>query len=142
MERAEFQKLVAEGFDRLPERVRRRIDNVALLIEDEPSADVRLREGLGESETLLGYYQGVPLSARGDLYGVGMTMPDTITIYQEPILDLADEECPPGAPDAEYREHVRRIVTETVWHEYAHHFGMDEGEVRAREAQRDSGRRP
>ncbi len=138
MEEAEFEKLVEEGYEQLPEWVRQKIKNVALLVEDEPNAEVRKKEGLGEDETLLGYYQGVPLTARGDLYGVGMVMPDTITIYRDPILDLADEECPPEAPEEEYHKHVRRIVAETVWHEFAHHFGMDEHEVREREEKRDS----
>ena len=62
-------------YERLPEWVRQKIKNVALLVEDEPSDEIRKKEGLGENETLLGYYHGVPLSARGDMYGVGMTMP-------------------------------------------------------------------
>lgn len=138
MNPGQFEQLVAEGYEQLPEWVRERIRNVALLIEAEPSAEVRQRERLGEDETLLGYYQGIPLSARGEHYGVGMTMPDTITIYQEPILDAADEACPPEASEEEYRECVRRIVAETVWHEFAHHFGMNEAEVRSREQKRDT----
>ena len=123
----EFEKLVAEGFERLPEWVRLKIKNVALLIENEPSEEVRKTEGLEDDETLLGYYQGIPLSARGDQYGVGVTMPDTITIYKLPILEAAKED----------NMDVRDVVAETVWHEYAHHFGMDEHEVRTREAERD-----
>jgi predicted Zn-dependent protease with MMP-like domain len=71
------------------------------------------------------------------MYGVGMTLPDTITLYRLPILDAAHEEAGENASDALYAEMVRKIVTETVWHEFAHHFGMDEEEVRSREAQRD-----
>lgn len=123
MRKKEFEKLVAEGYERLPDWVREKIHNVALLIEDEPSEEVREREGLGEDETLLGYYQGIPLSARGDHYGVGLTMPDTITIYMYPILEAAEED----------GDDVRDIVADTIWHEYAHHFGMDEHEVRERE---------
>ncbi len=122
----DFEQLVAEGYERLPEWVREKIKNVALLVEDEPSDEVREREGLGEDETLLGYYQGVPLSARGSEYGVGATMPDTITLYRLPI-----EEASGGNP-----EDIREIVADTVWHEFAHHFGMDEVEVRAREKER------
>ena len=139
MERTQFEKLVAEGYEKLPAWVREKIRNVALLVEDEPSDEVRKREGLGEDETLLGYYHGIPLTARGDFYGVGATMPDTITIYQEPILELADEETSQEAGDETYFENVRRIVAETVWHEFAHHFGMDEHEVRLREEKRDKG---
>lgn len=122
----EFEKLVAEGYERLPEWVREKIKNVALLVEDEPSEEVREREGLEEQETLLGYYQGIPLSARGSEYGVGATMPDTITLYRLPIEEAAGGNA----------EDIREIVADTVWHEFAHHFGMNEHEVRHRERER------
>jgi predicted Zn-dependent protease with MMP-like domain len=136
MEPDAFEQLVEEGYEKLPEWVREKISNVAILVEDEPSAEDRKLQGLPDDETLLGLYKGVPLTERGDLYGVGMTMPDTITIYKLPTLDMADEECPPDADDEAYREHVRRIVADTVWHEFAHHFGMDEHEVQMREETR------
>jgi predicted Zn-dependent protease with MMP-like domain len=127
MQRNEFEKLVAEGFDRLPEWVRQKIENVALLVEDEPSEEDCEAEGLGEGETLLGLYKGIPLSARGENYGVGMTLPDTITVYQIPIEEEALED----------GKDVRDVVAETIWHEFAHHFGMDEHEVREREEKRN-----
>ena len=128
MKRIDFEKLVAEGFERLPEWVREKIKNVALLVEDEPAGEDRKAEGLSDDETLLGLYKGIPLSARGDMYGVGMTMPDTITLYQIPIEEAAPED----------GKDVRDVVAETIWHEFAHHFGMDEGEVREREQKRDT----
>jgi len=136
MKKEVFEKLISEGFERLPEWVREKIKNVALLVEDEPSEEDRHREGLSDDETLLGLYKGIPLSARGEYYGVGMTMPDTITLYRLPILEAADEETPADASDEQYLENVRRIVSDTVWHEFAHHFGMDEHEVREREDRR------
>jgi predicted Zn-dependent protease with MMP-like domain len=126
MPRKQFETLVAEGYERLPQWVRDKIQNVALLVEDEPSDEERGAQGLSDDETLLGLYKGVPLSERGDLYGVGMTLPDTITLYQLPIEDAAEED---GIP-------VAQVVAETIWHEFAHHFGMDEGEVRGREQER------
>lgn len=126
MNRAEFEKLVSEGFERLPDWAREKIKNVALIVEDEPSAVVRRQERLRSDETLLGHYQGIPLSARGEGYGVGMTMPDTITLYQLPIEEAAEED---GLD-------VRDVVADTIWHEFAHHFGMDEDEVRNRERKR------
>ncbi len=128
MTRDEFEKMAEEGFLRLPEWVQAKIKNVALLVENEPSEEVRKREGLGEDETLLGYYQGIPLSERGEMYGVGVTMPDTITLFIEPILEAADED----------GRDVQEVIAETIWHEYAHHFGMDEDEVRAREELQNS----
>ena len=142
MERSEFEKLVGEGFEKLPQWVQEKIKNVALLVEDEPSEEVRRREGLGEHETLLGYYQGIPLTARGDMYGVGATMPDTITIYQMPIEEAALETLPNDGGRTSiidrgaFNEAVRKEVADTIWHEFAHHFGMDEHEVRSREEQK------
>jgi predicted Zn-dependent protease with MMP-like domain len=133
----EFEQLVEEGYEKLPEWVREKIDNVAILVEDEPSEEDRRQQGLGPEETLLGLYKGLPLTERGDLYGIGMTLPDTITIYKEPTLDMADEECPPEASDEEYKERVRGIVADTVWHEFFHHFGASEAEVQRREQERD-----
>lgn len=126
MRRGEFEKLVAQGFERLPEWVRKKINNVSILVEDEPSQEDREAEGLANDETLLGLYRGIPLSARGDTYG-GLVMPDTITLFQRPIEDAAAED---GLPVAE-------VIAETIWHEFAHHFGIDEEEVREREQRRD-----
>ncbi len=128
MPRKEFEKLVDQGYEQLPEWVRAKIKNVAVLIEDKPSIEVREREGLGEDETLLGYYQGVPLSERGEHYGIGGTMPDTITLYTVPIEEAARLDSIP----------VAQVIAETIWHEFAHHFGMDEDEVRHREYERDT----
>src|SRR3989344_2884981 len=127
MNREEFEKLVGEGYEKLPEWVREKIKNVALLVEDEPSDEDRKMQGLGDDETLLGLYKGIPLIERGEHYGVGMTMPDTITLYKLPIEHAALED---GLP-------VAQVIAETIWHEFAHHFGMNEGEVRMREEERD-----
>ncbi|MEK7156786.1 MAG: metallopeptidase family protein [Patescibacteria group bacterium] len=126
MKRSDFEKLADEGYEQLPQWVREKIQNVALLVEDEPSREDREAEGLGDDETLLGLYKGIPLSARGGEYGVGMTMPDTITLYQIPIEEAAEEDDLP----------VAQVIAETIWHEFAHHFGMDEHEVREREDKR------
>lgn len=127
MIRKEFEKLIEEGYEKLPQWVRDKIRNVALLVEDEPSEEDRKDQGLNDDETLLGLYKGIPLSARGENYGVGMTLPDTITLYQLPIEEAAEED------DLS----VAQMIAETIWHEFAHHFGMDEHEVRSREEKRD-----
>jgi predicted Zn-dependent protease with MMP-like domain len=127
MNTEEFERLVEEGYEQLPEWVRTKIDNVAILVEDDPSEEDRRQEGLTEEETLLGLYKGLPLTERGELYGVGMTLPDTITLYRLPILQAAKED---GLP-------VAQVVAETIWHEFFHHFGASEAEVRSREQERD-----
>ncbi len=125
----EFEKLTKEGFERLPEWVRFKIKNIALLIEDEPSDEDRELQGLEEDETLLGLYKGIPLSERGSHYGEGIVMPDTITLYRLPILEAAGED----------QLDVRDIVADTIWHEFAHHFGIDEDGVRMLEETRKIG---
>jgi predicted Zn-dependent protease with MMP-like domain len=138
--REAFEQIVEEEFpNAVPEQFRHLIKNVAFLIEDEaPSRD------------LLGYYQGIPATARGDIYGVGMTLPDTITLYQktiereaEVLANLAQLEGASGANSQQGMvgvrqdfDFVRRVVRDTIWHEVAHHFGYDEHQVRAREEKR------
>ena len=123
MDCKEFEKLVQEGFLLIPEKFRAKIKNVALLVEDEPREEIRRQEGLKKDETLLGLYQGIPATAGGDTYGIGPTLPDTITLFRVPIEKAARED----------GEDIRTVVAETIWHEYAHYFGMDEDEVRFRE---------
>lgn len=124
-----FDNAITAAVESIPSHLREKITNVAFVVEDEPSAEVRAREELGDDETLFGYYHGIPNTLRGDSYGIGVTMPDTITVYRIPILAEAQGDT----------ERARQIVHETVLHEIAHYFGMDEEEVHAWE---DRGRIP
>jgi len=146
MTREEFEKIVAEEFDRaVPEKFHNLIENVAFLVEDEPDDATRAEQGLGHGETLLGLYRGIAHVNRGESYGVGPTMPDTITLYQLPIedeaTDLEHESTHLQHTDklefvgVSYEEWVRKVVRETIWHEVAHYFGFDEHQVRGREEQ-------
>jgi predicted Zn-dependent protease with MMP-like domain len=99
-----FEELVADALDGLPPELARRMDNVAVFVED------RSRQ-----RGLLGLYQGIPLTKRDSSYGGGMVMPDRITIYREPILALCSTE----------REVVDQVRV-TVVHEVAHHFGISD----------------
>jgi predicted Zn-dependent protease with MMP-like domain len=124
MTREEFEKIVADEFDRaVPEKFHHLIKNVGFLVEDEPDATTRAENGLGPHETLLGLYRGISHVNRGEGYGIGPTLPDTITLYQLPIEDVALED---GLP-------VAQVVRDTIWHEVAHYFGYDEEQVRGRE---------
>jgi predicted Zn-dependent protease with MMP-like domain len=155
MSRQEFEQLVAEEFPTaVPEKFRDKISNVAFIVESEPSPELRAQEGLGPHETLLGHYRGIPHTSRGDWYGVGGTLPDAITLFQIPIEEEARElavreqsleegKTWPSGPERSLPEpvraaYVRRVIRETIWHEVAHHFGMDEAEVREREHERDT----
>ena len=129
MNETEFSDLATALWNRVPEKFKQRIQNVALLIEDEPSIRVREEEGLGEGDTLLGLYQGIPQTLRGEGYGVGPTLPDTITLYRLPILRAAEED----ASGESLREHIVRVTAETLWHEIGHYVGLSEEEIHERE---------
>ena len=127
MSEQEFEQIAAAEWERVPSRFKQKITNLALLIEDDVSDLVREEEGLEEGESLLGLYQGIPLTERGSEYGVGGTMPDTITLYRLPILEEASE------MDRAFRDAVRIVVRETLWHEVGHYFGLPEHGVNERE---------
>lgn len=112
MHPSEFDRLVEESMNVVPRRFRRLLKNVVFVVEAEPP-----RPGL------LGLYHGRPLTVRSmsDSFG----MPDRITIYQGPHERLARNPA-----------HLRRLVEETIWHEVAHYFGMNEQQVRAAERRR------
>lgn len=120
---AEFARLVAEEYPRaVPEKFLPLVKNCAVLAEDEPEPELLDSMGIPADETILGLYRGLPLSERGSDYGVSGDLPDTVTIYRLPILEEAAES---GGGEAE----VRRVIRETIWHEVAHHFGLDEDAV-------------
>ena len=133
----EFEALVAEAFVLVPEKFRGKVKNLALLVEDEPSEEARREHNLSHADTLLGLYRGVPQTERGEGYGVGPTIPDSITLYRMPILHTAARESGVevewGPPTEPMKRRIRAIIRDTVWHEIAHYFGMDEWAVEARE---------
>ena len=137
MTKKEFEAVVAEAFELVPEKFRAKVKNVALLVEDEPSAEALRENNVPPGHTLFGLYKGIPNTERGDGYGVGATLPDTITIFHNPIMHAAAHEAGVevewGEPTEPMRKRIRAIVRDTVWHEIAHYFGMDEFEVGERE---------
>ena len=113
MRRWHFEKLVSEALDELPRRFRRRLRNIAVVVEIEPSQALLEDMGLWPHGTLLGLYQGVPLTERGFSYG--NVLPDRITIFQKPI-------------EAMHRtnEEIKEAVKDTIKHELGHYFGLDD----------------
>jgi predicted Zn-dependent protease with MMP-like domain len=120
MERSDFDHLVEQAWRRIPRDFRRRVENVAIVIEDEPSQNALQKAGVPRGSTLLGLYQGVPLPQRSTFHQV--VMPDKITLYQGPIERAARND-----------EDIARVVYDTLWHEVAHYFGLNERQVRAAE---------
>lgn len=103
-----FKRLVADALDQIPEPLGKLMDNVAVFVEDWPTPD----QLAGRRGTLLGLYQGVDLQRRSSYGGA---MPDRITIFRGPISALASTET-----------ELARLVTRTVIHEVAHHFGISD----------------
>lgn len=129
----EFEKVVAEGINAIPDEFLAKLKNVAIVIADEPTVFQKQRLISRDSSiptatggwTLFGLYEGVPQTIRAANYS-GVP-PDKITIFQKPIERAARD-----------LEDLRQIVCNTVWHEIAHHFGMDEHSVRhAEQVRRD-----
>ncbi|MBQ9000605.1 MAG: metallopeptidase family protein [Eggerthellaceae bacterium] len=115
----EFEAAVQDAIDTIPEEFLDELDNVAILLADEPEEPDFEGDGYyTESGDLLGLYDGIALTERGDWYGAGNDYPDTITIFKGPHERLSDD-----------REVVLDEIRKTVIHETAHYFGMDEDQV-------------
>jgi predicted Zn-dependent protease with MMP-like domain len=104
--REEFEKLVEEAITKLPQEFLEKMDNVVIFVEDIP--------GPGQG-FLLGLYQGIPQTRRGR-YGVGGVVPDRITIYKQTTEIVA----------ARSGVGVEQVIKDTIIHEIAHHFGIDD----------------
>ncbi len=115
-ELSQFKLLVEDALSSIPFEFHEKMANLVILVESEPDEEVLRRVGVKEGYTLLGLYQGVPLTAQGHARPM---LPESITIYQRPIEDYCL-----GDP-----ERIRKQVRSTVLHEVAHHFGMDHEEM-------------
>jgi predicted Zn-dependent protease with MMP-like domain len=120
-----FDRLVADAWARIPGRFRRRMQNIALLVADEPTREQLARGRVPRGDTLLGLYEGRPMTTRSVFEP--FAMPDRITIFQGPHERMAQSPA-----------HLAKLVEDTVWHEVAHYFGMNERQVRAAERRRSS----
>ena len=112
LKRARFARLVRRALDDLPREFADRMRNVQVVIDDEPNAEQRPKDG-GE---LLGLYEGVPLTGRGAMEPY---LPDRISIFRGPIEGMT------ASPQRQ-----AQIVHDTVVHEIAHHFGISDERLR------------
>lgn len=113
----EFQDLVREALDGLPDEYAKLITNVAVVVEDEPSPDLLADLEMEEDEDLLGLYQGLSLD-KESFFQAGGQLPAKISIYRGPILRLCRT-----------KKEVVQEVRDTVVHEIGHHFGFDDDEM-------------
>lgn len=107
----EFEKIVQEAVETLPQEFREKLDNVAITVESWPTPHPRT--------LLFGLYRGVPHTQRGAHYSA---LPDKIVIFAGPILSVSRDP-----------EDARRRIRNTVLHEIGHHFGMSEEQIRRAE---------
>ena len=117
MKREEFEKLVEEALASIPKKFKKRLQNLAVIIEDRPDRETYHRTGKSTLSTILGLYQGVPFRHRGPFYG--NLPPDVIVIYQKSIEEICYSE-----------EEIRKKGKEVVLHEIGHYFGLSEKELR------------
>jgi predicted Zn-dependent protease with MMP-like domain len=108
--RDDFEQMVADALDSIPPELGEAMDNVVVVVEDWPTPE----QLEGRDETLLGLYEGVPLTERGPITYSGIS-PDRITVFQGPLCRLARD-----------RDDLAHNVRTTVLHEVGHYFGMSE----------------
>jgi predicted Zn-dependent protease with MMP-like domain len=122
----EFEKLIATAIDELPPKFGERMNNVAVVYADDPTPEQRVKLQLRGYQTLFGLYEGIPLTQRGIAYN--MVLPDKITIFKNPIAAVSHD-----LPS------LRDQVKHTLWHEVAHHFGLDHDRIHELDRKRTTG---
>jgi predicted Zn-dependent protease with MMP-like domain len=118
MTRAEFERHVAEALASIPRRFRDAMQNIVIVVEREPSAELLADMEIEPPETLFGLYQGTPLTERS--WGFGNALPDRILLFQGPHEREAEDD-----------DDLVVSIGETLIHEIGHYFGLSEEEIEA-----------
>jgi predicted Zn-dependent protease with MMP-like domain len=116
MQKSEFEKLVAEALASIPRKFRDAMQNIAIVVEDEPSRELLNDMDIEPPDTLLGLYQGTPLTERR--WDYGNVLPDRVLIFQGPHERSAEDD-----------DDLVTAIGETLIHEIGHYFGMDEDQI-------------
>jgi len=119
MDRNEFEKIVEQSFERLPDVFKRAIENLGIVVEDYPEDAVILKMKIPSKYNLLGLYHGIPLTARGTWYGMTPVAPDKISLYQKNIESRCRSD-----------KEIEQAIYEVLIHEIGHYFGMNDEEIR------------
>jgi predicted Zn-dependent protease with MMP-like domain len=119
MTRERFEAIAQSAFDNLPGDFKSRIENVRIVIADYPTDELG-KHTKRNRDSLLGLYQGIPLTHRNTWYGTNPTVPDTITLFQRNIEAVSGTE-----------EEIRHRIIEVLYHEIGHYFGMNEKQIQA-----------
>jgi len=118
MTHEKFEEIAEEVFNALPKIFGNKVDNVHIVIEDTPTEEIMALTHSSKT-SLLGLYQGIPLTHRGSWYGINPTVPDKISLYKKNIeADCKDD------------QEVYKKIREVLLHELGHYFGMNESEIR------------
>lgn len=115
-----IEQIINKAIKNLPKPYVDHLENVAFIVESEPTPDQRQKLKLRSDQTLFGLYEGVPLSQR---YGATKLLPDKITIFQKPLETASNS-----------LNELADRVSRTVWHEVAHYYGLDHDRIRELEA--------
>jgi predicted Zn-dependent protease with MMP-like domain len=116
VDRRHFEALVAEALASIPRRFKKAMHNIAIVVEDEPSPEMLAEMEIEPPDTLLGLYQGIPLTERSSSYG--NTLPDRVLIFQGPHEREAEDE-----------DDLVVAIGETLIHEIGHYFGLSEEQI-------------
>jgi predicted Zn-dependent protease with MMP-like domain len=111
-----FERIVQRALDALPTEIAGVLENVAVVVEDEPSPEILAATGVTPPDTLFGFYHGIPRTERLSSYG--MVLPDRVLIFRRPLEEA-------GLSYGELLYEIRK----TVAHEVAHHFGFDDASL-------------
>lgn len=108
----QFADLIAGAMDEMPEHYAQEMNNVAITWDDQPSPEQRHKLQLRCNESLFGLYEGIPLPHRGA--GYNLVLPDKITLFKLPLLQASHDQAS-----------LKANIKHTLWHELAHHFGLE-----------------
>ena len=111
-----FDELITRAMNELPQKYIKGLNNVAIVMADEPTPEQIQKMKIGNYQILLGLYEGIPLTQRGSNYN--LVLPDKITLFKNSILTVTHNE-------SELFEQIKR----TLWHEIAHYYGLDHDRI-------------
>jgi predicted Zn-dependent protease with MMP-like domain len=112
----EFDRLISKAMDELPQKYIEGLENVAIVQADDPTEEQKIKMKLDNQHLLLGLYEGIPLTQRGNNYT--FVLPDKITLFKHAILAVSHDE-------SSLFEQIKR----TLWHEIAHYYGLGHGRI-------------
>lgn len=119
----EFDGLITRAMDELPQGYIKNLENVAIILEDSPTEDQRVKMKLDNNHLLLGLFEGVPKTLQGS--GWSGMLPSKITLFKDSLLAISTNE-----------EQLFERVKRTLWHEIAHYYGLSHDDMDKRQQEK------